>query len=77
MSVINFPSSPELDQVHSDGIKSWRWNGVAWENFNLIIQSVALLDVDYDGGSASVEPLTILKSTGIFYKQEKTIAVYS
>lgn len=70
MSAIDFPSSPQTDQIHSDGVKAWRWNGSAWENFNLRIDSVQLLDIDYDGGDASSGGQAILKSSGTFYQQQ-------
>jgi hypothetical protein len=27
---IDFPTSPSVDQVHTAGGKSWRWNGASW-----------------------------------------------
>ena len=30
MANLDFPSSPSVGQVHSIGVKSWSWNGVAW-----------------------------------------------
>jgi hypothetical protein len=32
---LNFPSSPTLNQIFTDGTLSWRWNGFAWDSFNL------------------------------------------
>ena len=29
--IMNFPSSPTLNQEYSFGTKSWRWNGTAWQ----------------------------------------------
>lgn len=28
---IQFPSSPVLDQTYTLGIKTWKWNGYAWD----------------------------------------------
>jgi hypothetical protein len=28
---MNFPSSPTLNQEYNFGVKSWRWNGTAWQ----------------------------------------------
>lgn len=28
---INFPSSPSVDDVYTEGFRSWRWNGTAWD----------------------------------------------
>jgi len=27
---INFPGSPSVNTVHSDGGRSWTWNGTSW-----------------------------------------------
>ena len=27
---LNFPNSPAVDQVHTEGQKSWRWTGTVW-----------------------------------------------
>ena len=28
---LNFPSSPSLNQTHTVGSKTWKWNGYAWD----------------------------------------------
>jgi plastocyanin len=28
---LNFPNTPTLDQVYTDGQSTWKWNGFAWE----------------------------------------------
>ena len=28
---LNFPSSPSLNQTHTVGTKTWKWNGYAWD----------------------------------------------
>lgn len=28
---LNFPASPTLNQTHSVGERTWRWNGVGWQ----------------------------------------------
>lgn len=30
MTVLNFPSSPSLDQVYATAGRSWKWDGVSW-----------------------------------------------
>jgi hypothetical protein len=32
---LDFPPSPALNQVYSLGGKSWKWNGAAWETYNV------------------------------------------
>ena len=31
---LNFPPSPELNEIHNDGARSWKWNGTAWDSYN-------------------------------------------
>lgn len=28
--MVNFPSSPAVDQEYTVGTKTWKWNGTAW-----------------------------------------------
>lgn len=30
MPTINFPSSPTLNDIHTQNNKSWQWNGTSW-----------------------------------------------
>lgn len=30
MAAINFPNSPSLNEIHTEGSLSWKWNGTAW-----------------------------------------------
>lgn len=30
MSIFNFPDSPTLNQVHTEGSRAWTYNGTAW-----------------------------------------------
>jgi len=31
--IINFPFSPKIDQVYTQGNLSWQWNGIQWVNY--------------------------------------------
>lgn len=31
MAAINFPDSPQVNDIHTVGSISWKWTGVAWE----------------------------------------------
>jgi hypothetical protein len=31
---LNFPPSPEVNDIHSDGVRSWKWNGTAWDSYS-------------------------------------------
>lgn len=45
---LNFPASPTLNQTHSVGERTWRWNGVGWAllNSNAVVPGT-VLSVDY------------------------------
>ena len=32
---LGFPTTPSVDDIHTVGGKTWRWNGVGWERFVL------------------------------------------
>lgn len=32
---LNFPTSPILNQIYTSGGNSWKWNGYAWDAYNL------------------------------------------
>ncbi len=53
--MINFPSTPTLNQQYTFGSKSWQWNGFAWDSLaisdtqvaraeNAVIAAQAILD---------------------------------
>ena len=42
--IINFPFSPKIDQVYTQGNLSWQWNGIKWMDYtssteNLIVNN--------------------------------------
>ena len=30
MAAINFPTSPNVNDVHTENNRSWKWNGSSW-----------------------------------------------
>jgi hypothetical protein len=32
MSTLNFPDSPDIDDIYSLSDRSWKWTGVVWES---------------------------------------------
>jgi len=40
--MIVFPVNPTLNQVHTVDLRSWKWNGIAWESLS---SSVAWADI--------------------------------
>ena len=58
---LNFPTSPSLNQTHTVGTKTWKWNGYAWD-----IQ----VSTGSTGGGGVAESLNVQfsNSTGATYK---------
>lgn len=46
MAAINFPDSPQVNDIHTVGSISWKWTGIAWET------------VSTEAGASSVSELT-------------------
>ena len=44
--MINFPSSPALDQTYTFNGRSWKWNGASWD----FVGSVSGGNTNIDGG---------------------------
>jgi hypothetical protein len=38
MAAIDFPNSPDIDDIFTVGTRSWKWNGVAWQTLTTQIQ---------------------------------------
>lgn len=43
--MINFPENPALDTIHSEGGKSWKFNGSAWVGLGSTISTIAWSNV--------------------------------
>ena len=58
---LNFPSSPALNQTHTVGSKTWKWNGYAWD---------VQVSTGGTGGGGVAESLNVQfsNSTGATYK---------
>jgi hypothetical protein len=80
MSTLNFPDSPDIDDIYSLSDRSWKWTGVVWE-------SVAGLGPTGPKGDAGVagadgeqgiqgEPGVVAAISPILYDPEtKTISI--
>lgn len=66
---LQFPSSPSLGDTYTFGLKTWRWNGRAWDKI-----------VDTSGGGANVFYSDIPPSspgTGDFWYESDTGSFYA
>ena len=58
---LNFPNSPSLNDTHSVGDRTWKWNGTGWQllNSSQLFSNATLdyglittaSDADYDYGA--------------------------
>ena len=59
---VEFPNSPATNQIHSDGSRSWKWDGTAWIPFasidDLEPQSVDLADLSTESAGTNGQILT-------------------
>lgn len=63
---LNFPTSPSLNQTHTVGSKTWKWNGYAWD-----IQvptgaggATESLNVVFDNSNATQYKIVALNANG-------------
>lgn len=63
---LNFPTSPSLNQTHTVGTKTWKWNGYAWD-----IQvptggggATESLNVVFDNSNATQYKIVALNANG-------------
>ncbi len=68
---INFPTSPSVNDTHTDGDMSWKWDGSSWEavfETNIPIPSQSGQSGEYlqtDGTTLSWEPITSATATAV------------
>jgi hypothetical protein len=68
---INFPTSPNVNDIYTDGDMSWKWDGSSWEavfETNIPIPSQSGQTGEYlqtDGTTLSWEPITSATATAV------------
>jgi hypothetical protein len=50
---LNFPTSPELNQVYTSGTRSWRWDGSSWVANNSVTNILGYIPVNKAGDTMS------------------------
>lgn len=73
---INFPDSPQINEVYNYGIFSWIWTGVAWEIYTESLVTSAIFNstlVTHDYYEASISDMYI----GVDYPGQVTIVLPS
>ena len=63
---INFPSSKNVNDIHTVGNKSWIWDGVTWKIYSSSASGIGLSDLSVNTASAGTAALSYDQSTGVF-----------
>ena len=70
---LNFPTSPELNQVYTSGTRSWRWDGSSWVANNSVTNILGYIPVNKAGDTMSgglnvpnVNAVTVTANSGGF-----------
>lgn len=77
--MMNFPANPVLNQQHSAGVKSWKWNGVAWDLTSiseaqvkraedaaaLAVEAVGYTGINYDKRSEVTTPNVVYRAEAL------------
>ena len=70
---LNFPTSPELNQVYTSGTRSWRWDGSSWVANNSVTNILGYTPVNKAGDTMSgglnvpnVNAVTVTANSGGF-----------
>ena len=75
---INFPTSPTLNDVHTDGENSWKWNGTSWVSSLEVVPPIPSQTgqagefLSTDGSSADwISDAGQIETPGNYYKNYK------
>ena len=63
---INFPNTPNPNDTHSSGGKTWIWDGTSWKLNSTTAGGMALTDLSVNTTSTGTAALSYNNSTGVF-----------
>ena len=63
---INFPNTPNPNDTHSSGGKTWIWDGTSWKLNSTTASGIALTDLSVTTTSTGTAALSYNNSTGVF-----------
>ena len=63
---INFPDTPNPNDVFTDGGKSWIWDGTTWKIYSTATSGIALGDLSVNTTSVGTSTLSYNNTTGVF-----------
>ena len=63
---INFPDTPNPNDVFTDGGKSWIWDGTTWKIYSSTSSGIGLGDLSVNTASAGTAALSYNNGTGVF-----------
>ena len=63
---IDFPNSPNTNDTHTDGGKTWIWDGTTWKIYSSSTSGIALSDLSVTTNSVGTAALSYNNSTGVF-----------
>ena len=63
---INFPNTPNPNDTHSSGGKTWIWDGTSWKLNSTTAGGMALTDLSVTTTSTGTAALSYNNTTGVF-----------
>ena len=63
---INFPDTPNPNDVFTDGGKSWIWDGTTWKIYSSTTSGIGLGDLSVNTSSTGTASLSYNNTTGVF-----------
>ena len=63
---INFPDSPNANDTHTDGGRTWIWDGTTWKIYSSSTSGIGLNDLSVTTSSVGTAALSYNTTTGVF-----------
>jgi hypothetical protein len=74
MSEVNFPLNPDLNELYTFGLRTWRWNGVAWQSLNISVGFTGSNGFTGSQGDAGLNPWTVVADNYQAQDKDRLIA---